>query len=85
MIEAYINQFVAAIYSTNVPITVVVTDEQWAAFGIDTPRGQFLGTMLQALGGVNESTPPGTYHFNMVAHWFKMSFTFEPAELESPK
>lgn len=81
----FIEQYVAAIYATKDPIIVVVDGGRWEANGPDTIRSQFLLNVLQMLGGVNESVPPGTYHFNMKSHWFKMSFALDPVELDSPK
>jgi hypothetical protein len=47
------------------PITVVVKDGRWDAYGPVTPRSQELYAILAAMGGVNESVADGTYHFNV--------------------
>lgn len=48
------------------PVTVLVTKERWDAIGTPTPRNIYLTNMLTAIGGVNESVQPGTYHFNVL-------------------
>lgn len=48
------------------PVTVVVTDTRWDAIGEPTQRNMWLTNMLSAMGGVNESVSPGTYHFNVL-------------------
>lgn len=47
------------------PITVVVKDGRWNAFGPLTHRSQFLHATLNEMGGVSDSVPDGTYHFNV--------------------
>lgn len=48
------------------PIVVVVANGRWDAYGEPTPRTQYLYNMLVALGGINESVPDGTHHFNVL-------------------
>jgi hypothetical protein len=64
------------------PLTVIVTETGWEAYGPDTPWSKVLYKQLVKLGGVNESVPPGEYHFN--AKWelrkLRVAFTLEPAE-----
>lgn len=47
------------------PITIVVKGPRWEAFGSSTPRSQWLYAMVQKMGGISESVPDGTYHFNV--------------------
>lgn len=50
----------------NDPLTVVVNGDRWDALG--TPGSlyhQKLYTLLVKKGGIHESVPDGTYHFNI--------------------
>ena len=46
------------------PILIVVADGRWDSFGTLTPRSLELAQILTNLGGVSDSVPEGTYHFN---------------------
>lgn len=48
------------------PIVVVVANGRWDAYGEPTPRSQYLFNMLVALGGIADSVPEGTHHFNVL-------------------
>ena len=48
------------------PIVVEVKDGRWNAYGDPTARSHYLFTMLESIGGVNESVPPGQYLFNVL-------------------
>lgn len=65
---------------TDPPLLVVVNDMGWWAYGPDTVRNRWLTAVITNEGGVNESVPPGNYHFNIVRKGFKLISTFEPAE-----
>lgn len=47
------------------PITVVVKNGRWDAFGPTTPRSQYLIAILNQQGGVSDSVAEGTYHYNV--------------------
>lgn len=46
------------------PILIVVADGRWDSFGALTPRSLELTQILTNMGGVSDSVPEGTYHFN---------------------
>ena len=48
------------------PVTVHVTSERYDIIDVPTPRNMYLANMLMAMGGINESVSPGTYHFNVL-------------------
>lgn len=48
------------------PILIEVANGRWDAYGPVTLRSQYLINILNAQGGVNESVPDGTYHFNVL-------------------
>jgi hypothetical protein len=62
------------------PLTVVVSDGQWAALGEPTPRNIWLTKMLTLQGGVNESVSNGTYHYNVKRSGLKHIATLLPAK-----
>lgn len=47
------------------PLTVLVTEGRWDAVDAPTPCNLWLVQVLQAQGGINESVPQGTYHYNV--------------------
>ena len=60
------------------PIVVVVTESDWYALGDPTSyRAHRLFQTLKLSGGVNESVPPGTYHFNVIRRGFKFVASLE--------
>ena len=48
------------------PIVVEVKNGRWDAYGDPTVRTRYLIMMLESIGGVNESVPPGQYLFNVL-------------------
>lgn len=48
------------------PLTVEVQEHRWDCYGNHTRRHYKLAALLQSMGGINESVPPGSYHFNTI-------------------
>lgn len=46
------------------PATVLVTSESWCVVDEPTPRNILLTQLLQEMGGISNTVPPGTYLFN---------------------
>lgn len=63
------------------PVTVHVTSERYDIIDVPTPRNQYLAQMLMAIGGINESVEPGTYHFNVLDVEGQAVATLTPAPL----
>ena len=47
------------------PITIVVKNGRWIAYGLPTVRTEFLKKKLLEAGGVNVVVPDGTYYYNV--------------------
>ena len=63
-------------------LTVVVGNGRWEALA-PTPvsfRDRWLYSYLDRLGGVNESTPDGTYRFNITRKGFNLEASLLPVE-----
>jgi len=54
-----------SLYDIGDPLTVLVTDGRYDIIDISTPRNIMLAQILQGMGGVADTVPPGTYHFNV--------------------
>lgn len=61
------------------PLTVIVTEGRWDAIDSLTSRNIMLTRILTEMGGVNESVPPGTYHFNVKLENGEWTATLNPA------
>lgn len=61
------------------PLTIEVTDTDWKAFGTPTPRSKWLYSLLVQQGGIAESVPAGTYHFNAKRVGFRLQVSLTPA------
>lgn len=66
-------------YLDDRPLTVVVTPGRWDAIDVLTPRNLMLTQMLKNQGGIADSVPPGTYHFNVKLVADEWLATLEPA------
>ena len=63
------------------PLLVEVTSSEWFSYGDPTSlRHARLHAYLTRMGGINETVPPGTYHFNASRRGFKLYMTLDPAE-----
>ena len=51
------------------PLLVEVHDGRWDMYGNFSRRHDKLAKILTAMGGVNETVPPGYYHFNVTGFW----------------
>lgn len=61
------------------PVTIVVSKDRWDAFDAPTPRNKALVEHLKQQGGINESVPPGLYHYNVYRKGFRHYASLEPA------
>lgn len=64
------------------PLTLVVDDSEWNAFGPITRRSRALYNLLQLVGGINESVEPGTYQFNARRLGFRLETMLAPIDSE---
>jgi hypothetical protein len=53
------------------PILVIVSGDRWDAFSLNheplsTERDRFLLSEIKLAGGIDETVPPGAYHFNVI-------------------
>jgi hypothetical protein len=62
------------------PLTIIVGNGRWDAIGNLTPRNQWLYSVLQNQGGINESVEDGLYHFNVKREGFKLKLTLDKIE-----
>jgi hypothetical protein len=63
------------------PIVVEVIKDRWNAFSLNptpTPRDFRLIAILHGMGGVSDTVPYGTYHFNMKRRFFTYTLTLTP-------
>lgn len=62
------------------PIVVEVQADRWDAYGPITSRSTYLYQVLSELGGINESVPPGQYHFNVIIEDGQLIADLHPIE-----
>ena len=62
------------------PLTVLVTEGRWDAVDAPTTRNIWLVQVLKAQGGINETVPPGTYHYNVKRKGLKLIASLYPAK-----
>ena len=66
------------------PIFVGVKDGRWEAksfSSVPSARDRYLMSLLEAMGGVNETVPPGVYIFNATRKGFKLKIELEPLQM----
>lgn len=61
------------------PVTILVTEGRWDAVDEPTERNAWLVRVLKEMGGISDSVPQGTYHFNVERNENQMIATLEPA------
>ena len=61
------------------PLFVVVTTTKWDAYGT-TLRQRWLTQLLKAKGRIQDTVPPGEYHFNIERRGLRLYLTLEPAK-----
>jgi hypothetical protein len=69
------------------PLVVEVKHGRWDAYGHTSHvwHSRFLYEVLSNVGGVSDSVPDGTYHFNIKRRWFGLQHetTLLPVPAES--
>jgi hypothetical protein len=62
------------------PLTVVVKNGRWDAYGPLTIRSQHLITVLNMIGGVSDRVPDGKYRFDVLIHGMTIISSLTPIE-----
>jgi len=62
------------------PLDIVVDETRWDAYGPATTRSSAILNVLNSIGGINESVPPGNYHFNVRRVGLNLETSLTPAE-----
>jgi hypothetical protein len=75
--ETHLHERIVMSKSTRTPLKIQVANDRWSAYGT-TIRHLFLTKVLDRLGGISDSTPPGWYNFDLKRRGLKFEISLTP-------